>query len=120
MPTNEKLFVYGTLRYAAVERTTFGRTLRAATDTLPGYKISMVTVQDARVIALSKETHHPILHYTGKPTDIINGMVLDITLEELAQAVSYEVDLYKRSRVKLKSGDESWAYVSVVDGTKPD
>jgi hypothetical protein len=44
--------------------------------------------------------------------------VLDITLEELAQADSYEVDMYKRARVKLKSGDDAWAYVSVEDGTK--
>lgn len=116
--SNEKLFVYGTLRYAAVQRTTFGRTLRAATDTLPCYKLSMVTINDAHVIALSKETQHPMLHYTGKPTDIVNGMVLDITLEEIAQADSYEVESYKRARVKLKSGDEAWAYVSIEDGTK--
>ena len=116
--SNEKLFVYGTLRYAAVQRTTFGRTLRAATDTLPGYKISMVTINDPHVIALSRETQHPMLHYTGKPADSVNGMVLDITLEELAQADSYEVDLYKRARVKMKSGDEVWAYVSAKDGTK--
>ena len=118
MPTNEKLFVYGTLRYAAVQRTTFGRTLRAATDSLPGYTLSMVTIEDARVVALSKETQHPILHYTGKPADIVNGMVLDITLEELAQADSYEVDLYTRARVTLKSGGEAWAYVSAIDGMK--
>ncbi len=116
--SNEKLFVYGTLRYAAVQRSTFGRTLRAATDSLPGYVLSIVTITDAHVVALSKDTQHPMLHYSGKTEDIVNGMVLDITLEELAQADSYEVDMYKRARVKLQSGDDAWAYVSVVDGTK--
>jgi len=116
--SNEKLFVYGTLRYAAVQRSTFGRTLRAATDSLPNYTKTMVTINDAHVVELSKENEHPMLHYTGNPADSVDGMVLDITLEELAQADSYEVDMYKRARVKLKSGDEAWAYVSVKDGTK--
>ena len=115
---NEKLFVYGTLRYAAVQRSTFGRTLRATTDTLPGYTISLITINDPHVVAFSHEVQHPILHYTGKAEDIVNGMVLDITLEELAQADSYEVDSYKRVRVTLKSGNEVWAYVSIKDGTK--
>ena len=115
--SNEKLFVYGTLRYAAVQRSTFGHTLRSTTDALPGYVKTMVTINDPHVVELSKEHEHPMLHYTGKAEDIVEGMVLDITVEELAQADSYEVDLYKRARVKLASGGEAWAYVSVKDGT---
>ena len=111
----EKLFSYGTLRYAAVQRSTFGRTLSGAVDSLPGYKITMVTIDDPHVLELSKESEHPMLHKTGNAEDIVEGMVLDVTDEELKQADSYEVEAYKRVKVTLSSGTEAWAYVSAKD-----
>ena len=115
MPAREKLFVYGTLRYGAVQRSTFGHTVHGAVDVLCGYVIERITINDAHVLELSKETEHPMLRPTGNDEDCVDGMVLDLTPEELAQADSYEVDDYKRARVKLKSGIEAWAYVSAKD-----
>lgn len=111
----EKLFSYGTLRYTAVQRATFGRTLSGANDVLTGYRIDRITIADAHVLELSKESEHPILRVSNVASDTVTGMVFDVTLEELALADSYEVDAYKRARVTLQSGVEAWAYVSSED-----
>lgn len=115
MTATEKLFVYGTLRYAAVQRSTFGRLIGGAPDVLPGYTITMVTINDPHVVTLSKESVHPMLHRSKNESDEVQGMVLDLTVEELAQADSYEVETYKRTKVKLQSGIDAWAYVSAAD-----
>lgn len=112
--TTEKLFSYGTLRYANVQRTTFGRLLSGAGDSLPAYRIEMVTIDDPHVLAISREREHPMLIPTGNPADSVEGMVFDLTDNELLQADSYEVDSYKRVRVTMKSGVEAWAYVSAL------
>jgi gamma-glutamylcyclotransferase (GGCT)/AIG2-like uncharacterized protein YtfP len=112
MPRIEKLFSYGTLRYASVQRSTFGRTLSGAADALLGYRLTTITIEDAHVLALSHETQHPLLHPSDNPLDRVEGMVFDVTPEELAAADSYEVDAYRRVAVTLESGIEAWAYVS--------
>jgi hypothetical protein len=114
----EKLFSYGTLRYANVQRATFGRTLSGNPDVLLGFRKDMMTISDPTVLAISHEKEHPILRKTGNPQDRVEGIMLDVTEDELAQADSYEVEAYARTRVTLASGTDAWAYVSVLDAER--
>jgi gamma-glutamylcyclotransferase (GGCT)/AIG2-like uncharacterized protein YtfP len=107
----EHLFSYGTLQQEAVQLATFGRRLPGAPDALRGYRLSLLEIRDAQVIATSGSTHHPILQHTGKAADVVKGTVLHITCDELAQADAYEVDDYQRVGVTLESGQRAWVYV---------
>ncbi|PWY55257.1 UDP-N-acetylmuramate--alanine ligase [Legionella qingyii] len=109
----EKLFSYGTLRYEAVQMSNFGRKLQGAVDSLPGFGMSKVKIKDPCVIAMSGEQEHPIITYTGRAADNVEGMVFDVSTEELEKADSYEVADYKRVKVKLASGVFAWVYVHV-------
>lgn len=66
---------------------------------------------DPEVVATSGKTHHPLVAYTGSPTDKVTGMVFAITSEELKRADEYEVEAYRRDRVVLASGVSAWVYV---------
>lgn len=106
----QKLFSYGTLQYETVQMETFGRKLEGNSDFLLGYKLSYVEILDPKVIELSGESVHKILDYTGNSDDTVEGMVFELSEEELHQADSYEVDSYKRVLGELKSGIQAWIY----------
>jgi gamma-glutamylcyclotransferase (GGCT)/AIG2-like uncharacterized protein YtfP len=110
----EKLFSYGTLRYETVQLANFGRKLEGNKDRLPGFQLSMLEITDPDVIATSGEAFHPIISYTGNSANCVDGMVFDISEEELRRADSYEVSDYKRIKVKLSSGISAWVYVNTV------
>jgi len=112
----EKLFSYGTLRYDNVQLATFGRKLNGSPDALCGYRLEILQIQDPDVIATSGESNHPILMSTGKDIDKVEGIVFDVSLEELESADKYEVADYKRISVILYSGVSAWVYVSVANG----
>jgi gamma-glutamylcyclotransferase (GGCT)/AIG2-like uncharacterized protein YtfP len=111
----ELLFSYGTLQNTSVQVETFGRELVGFKDQLLGYQLEMVEIKDVNVVELSGESHHPIAMVTGNDADQIDGMVFEITAEELAQSDEYEVDDYKRVIGKMKSGEQAWVYVSASD-----
>lgn len=106
----EYLFSYGTLRMPAVQLATFGRLLQGHADTLPGYRLDQLEIRDATVIGISAMTHHPTVVATGNPADVVQGNVFAITADELAQADDYEVEDYRRDRVRLASGELAWVY----------
>ncbi|KTD82716.1 gamma-glutamylcyclotransferase family protein [Legionella waltersii] len=110
----EKLFSYGTLRYESVQLANFGRKLNGIKDQLPGFELSMIEITDPEVLATSGESFHPIITPTGNSTDCVEGMVFDISSDELSRADSYEVSDYKRIEVKLASGISAWVYVSAA------
>lgn len=107
----EYLFSYGTLQLDAVQLATFGRKLSGNSDTLPGFERSMVAIDDAAVVATSGETHHPIVRYTGRATDVVPGTVFAVTPQEIRNADRYEVAQYRRVAVTLRSGVRAWVYV---------
>lgn len=111
--STEKLFSYGTLRYEAVQLSTFGRKLNGSADILSGYKLSQLQITDPDVVATSGEAIHPILITTDNEIDKVDGIVFDVTLKELELADLYEVAEYKRVSVTLHSGIRAWVYVSV-------
>ncbi len=110
-PTTEWLFSYGTLQLATVQQATFGRLLFGERDVLPGYRLDLMEIRDSAVIATSGKTHHPITVKTDQDSDRIEGTVFAVTPDELAHADAYEVEDYRRERVKLASGRAAWVYV---------
>lgn len=107
----EKLFSYGTLRYETVQLSNFGRRLYGVEDSLPGFGLSKIKIKEASVVATSGEDEHPIVSFTGKSTDSVEGLVFDVSKAELERADEYEVKDYKRIQVKLASGISAWVYV---------
>ena len=70
-------------------------------------------ITDPAVIATSGEDVHSIIYFSGNPDDQVQGMVFQVSLEELQAADTYEVSDYKRIKVTLSSGCPAWVYVSV-------
>ena len=110
-PRTEFLFSYGTLQLESVQLATFGRRLDGAADALPGFESSMMKIEDTAVVATSGKTHHPIVAFTGRDSDLVAGTVFQVTAAELEQADKYEVAAYKRIAVTLRSGVQAWVYV---------
>lgn len=111
----ERIFSYGTLRLASVQRDLFGRAVPTQSDHLPGFRVDTVTITDPRVLASSGLSEHPILRRTGDAADLVDGAVLELSADELAAADAYEVDDYHRIEVTLASGLQAWVYVARGD-----
>jgi len=110
---NESLFSYGTLQYEKVQLETFGRLLKGTKDVLSGYQLSSVEITDEDVLAASEQKYHLIAVPSGLETDTIEGVIFEITHEELLSADEYEAEDYKRVKEKFQSGREAWVYVAV-------
>jgi hypothetical protein len=106
-----QLFAYGTLQDPAVQRANFGRELEGRPDSLPGYTLLSIVIDDANVVALSGKAHHKIAQRSANPADEVAGTVYSVTAEELTAADRYEVSDYTRAQVTLKSGAQAWVYV---------
>src|SRR6185437_7554507 len=103
MTGTEKLFSYGTLREASVQRKLFGRLVAGVPDAVMGYRLAKVT---------SGLAVHLIIDPTGNPEDFVEGQVLSLTPDELRIADAYEDDAYRRVRAPLRSGiGSAWIYV---------
>ncbi len=110
MPT-ELLFSYGTLQDSAVQLETFGRELEGYVDQLLNYKLDLVKINNAQVVALSGKTYHQIA--VPNLGSSISGKVFKISAQELAYADKYEVAAYKRVMGEFQSGQAAWVYVQV-------
>ncbi len=106
-----KLFSYGTLLLKQVQLDTFGRLLDGKKDRLPRYRLRYIKITDPDVIKSSGTDTHPILEFTGKPEDFVEGTVYEITDSELERADSYEVDDYRRELLEFESGIKAFVYV---------
>lgn len=105
------IFSFGTLRLDDVQRSLFGRSVATKPDSLAGWAIGSVQITDPEVIALSGTDTHPGLVRTGVATDVVEGVVLDVTVDELAAADHYERVSFERTAVTLESGTAAWVYV---------
>jgi Gamma-glutamyl cyclotransferase, AIG2-like len=106
------LFSYGTLQDKAVQMANFGRHLSGRPDSLPGYTLHPILIDDPAVVALSGKSQHMIAKRTADAGDHVIGMVFEITAMELAAADRYEVSQYTRVQETLKSGVSAWVYVA--------
>jgi hypothetical protein len=104
------LFSYGTLQDKAVQMANFGRLLLGRPDSLLGYALLPITIDDPIVVALSGKSQHMIAQRSSA-ADEVTGIAFEITADELAAADRYEVAEYKRVQVTLKSGLQAWVYV---------
>jgi len=113
---DQLLFSYGTLQLPQVQQATFGRILEGFADQLPGFSLRLLEMHDPHVIATSGQTQHPIISHTGNSEDMVEGMALLVSEQELLQADCYEVDDYQRQLVELASGSRAWVYVASGHG----
>ena len=95
----ELLFVYGTLQDPAVQQRLIGRTITGTPDVLDGYFKSSMFMSDGI---------YPLVIPRHKQE--VSGLVLEVTPEELLAMDVYETTAYRRVRVPLRSGRESWVY----------
>lgn len=111
-PDTEMLFSYGTLQQRQVQLDTFGRVLTGYADSLVGYVLAQVKITDPKVLASSGQEYHPILRFSGQPSDLVEGTVFALSPAELAAADQYEVADYRRQAATLLSGNTAWVYVA--------
>lgn len=109
----EYLFSYGTLQKDKVQMDLFGRLLNGTKDSLPGYRADVIEITDSAFLAKGDGKFQRIAINTNDKNDAIEGMVFEVTNEELLHADKYEPPNYKRAKVTLASGKEAWIYVEV-------
>jgi gamma-glutamylcyclotransferase (GGCT)/AIG2-like uncharacterized protein YtfP len=110
MQVRHWLFSYGTLRQPRVQQELFGRMVESVPDVLPGFRLDLLAIVDAQVIALSGSDVHPVLR-RGAQSDEVVGSALRLTAQDLRRTDSYEVSEYVRVEVALRSGKRAFAYV---------
>jgi len=101
------------LQDKAVQLATFGRSLEGKTDSLAGYRVTMIPIGDQNVALARGATHYRNIEFTGVNSDIVEGMVFAVTKDELVQADAYELTAeYERVPARLSSGLSTWVYVN--------
>src|ERR1044071_6748071 len=108
----EYLFTYGTLQLEEVQLSTFGRKLEGKPDALVGYRLVMIKIVDEDFVAKSGTADHRNLQFTGNASDLVEGIVFEVTMDELQHSDAYEPDGYERVLVQCKSGLSAWIYLS--------
>lgn len=108
---HDLLFSYGTLQLPEVQRANYGHLLKGEADTLTGYRLIPLAIDDPHVVELSGSAVHSIACATGDPADRISGMVFALTEPELEATGAYETEAYLRIEVTLESGRLAWVYV---------
>lgn len=108
---NQRVFAYGTLLQADVQRELYGREVLTVPDSLLGWRLDWLTITDEQVIKTSGSDRHPVLR-KGTIADSVEGAYLELTFEELAATDKYEVDDYIRIEASLASGNLAFVYVA--------
>jgi len=98
----DNLFAYGTLRDEQVQQKVFARSLEGVPDAVLGYRLGSITINGKVYRALDQ---------SGQESDVVEGMVFELSAAELMLADAYETAAYRRARVKLRSGADAWIYV---------
>jgi gamma-glutamylcyclotransferase (GGCT)/AIG2-like uncharacterized protein YtfP len=93
------LFVYGTLMLPEIQLAVFGRMIKGQKDQLNGFSKKMINIEDEE---------YPVVF--RKDDEFVEGMVLEISNEELIKADIYETEVYERSIVNLASGQKAFVY----------
>ncbi|MEP6835339.1 MAG: gamma-glutamylcyclotransferase family protein [Gemmatimonas sp.] len=111
----EQLFSYGSLQDKSVQLRTFDRTLAGTPDVLTGYRAVKIEIRDRTVAVASGAEYYLNAQFVGDASECVAGTRFDVTKQELERADVYEASAnYRRVRVQLKSGVQSWIYVSAA------
>lgn len=89
----------------------YGRELAGEPDTLVGYRLGQVEIDNPDVVSVSGKAVHTIARATADATDRIPGTVYLLTANELEASDGYETGAYIRVEVKLASGRRAFVYV---------
>ena len=96
------LFVYGTLAIGETLKNILDRDVPGISATLDGYDGSkMVIIESESYPAAEKNIECSI-----------QGLLIEVTSEELQKLDVYETDAYKRKEVELTSGKKAWVYLN--------
>ena len=96
------LFVYGTLAIGETLKNILDRDVPGTPATLDGYDGSkMVIIESESYPAAEKNIECSI-----------QGLLIEITSEELQKLDVYETDAYKRKEVELTNGKKAWVYLN--------
>jgi gamma-glutamylcyclotransferase (GGCT)/AIG2-like uncharacterized protein YtfP len=105
------LFSYGTLQQPAVQIATLGRALAGSPDELVGFELAAQTVANAAFVAASGKSAHANAIFNGRSDSRVNGMLLEVTDQELLSFDAYELPVrYLRRPAVLVSGKQAWVY----------
>ncbi|MEV5608360.1 GDSL-type esterase/lipase family protein [Streptomyces sp. NPDC052225] len=108
-PRPHLLFSFGTLLDERVQATLFGGPVPSRPAALAGHTTTPLRITDATVIATSGlDVHLTLVRQHGAE---VKGAALRLTDADLEAADAYEVDDYVRRRVRLTSGETTWAYL---------
>ncbi|MWB96043.1 gamma-glutamylcyclotransferase [Flavobacterium sp. GA093] len=102
----EKLFSYGTLRSKEIQRQVFNRILTGTPDQLQGYKLKSLQIEEEFGMA-----DYVVVVPSENPSEIIHGVVFEVSNAELAKVDLFESNAYKRVQVTLNSGTVAWIYM---------
>ena len=95
----ELLFVYGTLQDPDVQNRIIGRVVAGTPDVLEGYFKTEYSMP---------EGIYPLV--IPRHGQVVEGLVLEVTADELRRMDAYETAAYRRVRVPLRGGRTSWVY----------
>ena len=96
------LFVYGTLATGETLKNILSRDVLGIPATLDGYDGSkMVTIENESYPAAEKNTEYSI-----------QGLLVEVTPEELEKLDVWETDAYRRKEVGLTNGKKAWVYLN--------
>ena len=96
------LFVYGTLTAGEARKDVLGRDV-------PGIPVTLDGDDGSKMVIIESES------YPAAEKNIecsIQGLLIEITSEELQKLDVYETDAYKRKEVELTSGKKAWVYLN--------
>ena len=100
----EILFAYGSLKSSKVQRRLLGREIEGMPDLLPNYRRTTFTIEQSS-------------YYVAVPSkgESLEGIILEVSEEEIAILDNYESVEYKRVKKKLASGAKAWVYVQAKE-----
>ena len=110
--TQQWLFSYGTLQIASIQLRIFGKLVKGRRDTLCGYRVQHLAVDDPLERHALGIDHYPILVPSGYQSDSVEGFVYALTEQDLLCADSYAGNDYRRVVSQLDSGLSAWVYIA--------
>ena len=102
----EPLFSYGTLRSKQIQMQIFNKILTGTPDQLLGHKLKSLQIEEEFGMA-----DYVVVVPSETPSDIIHGVVFNISSTDLAKIDLFESNAYKRVQVTLNSGIVAWIYM---------
>ncbi len=96
----QKLFAYGTLNEAGLQKEVFGRVIKGAPDLLETHSTVPLEIEGVTYLGL-----------VPKEGSSVAGYVIELSDDDIAAADRHETEAYRRVTVRLASGADAWTYM---------